>query len=81
MEHMDLEVLYPVPEDYEPPLKHEYTQEEADAFEGTMKPTALFIDAEERAATRRLTYVLVHEPRARPLLAELCKRQSPQNRL
>jgi hypothetical protein len=25
---------YPVPEDYEPPLKHENTQEEVDGFEG-----------------------------------------------
>jgi hypothetical protein len=66
-----------VPEDYETPLIGEWTQEEVDSFKGTMKPTAIFMDAEERARVRALTWTLVNNPDARAMLSELtCRRDA-----
>jgi hypothetical protein len=64
-----------VPGDYETPLRNEWTQEEVDSFKGTMKPTASFIDAEERERVRRLTSTLIHNPNARAMLSELTLRR------
>jgi hypothetical protein len=47
---------YPVPEAFEPPLRNECAKEVVDSFEGTShKLPPLFVDAEEREATRQLT--------------------------
>jgi hypothetical protein len=64
-----------VPDDFKLPTGNEWTQEEVDDFEGTLKPSALFVDAEEREATRRLTWTLANNPDARVLLSELTRRR------
>jgi len=64
-----------VPEDYETPLRNEWTQEEADNFKGAMKPTAIFEDAGEREAVRRLTWTLIHNPDATAMFSELTQRR------
>src|SRR3712207_5914889 len=64
-----------VPEDYKPPLRNEWTQEEVDGFKGTLKPTAIFFDTLEREAVRRLTWTLTKNPGARAMLSELTRRR------
>jgi hypothetical protein len=64
-----------VPEDYEAPLRKAWPQEEVDNFRGTLKPTAIFEDAAEREATRRLTWSLTHLPEAQAMFSELTRRR------
>ena len=66
-----------VPDDYTIPIAGRcYTQEEADRFANSPhKPTALFVDDEEREDTRRLTWVLVHNADARGMLSFLTRRR------
>jgi hypothetical protein len=63
------------PEGYATPLGGEPTREEADAFGGTRKPTALYEDAQERERVRRLVWALACDPEARRLLSELTRRR------
>ncbi len=60
-----------VPDGFATSLNVEATAAEAEDFPGTMKPTALFSDAEEREQTRRLTWALIHDAEARAALGEL----------
>jgi hypothetical protein len=66
-----------VPEDYETPLRSEWTMEEVESrfSKSPHKPCALFEDTEEREATRRLTWALIHNPDARAMLSELTRRR------
>jgi hypothetical protein len=65
-----------VPDDYSMSMLGRcYTFEEVDNYEGTMKPTAIFLDDEEREGTRRLTWTLIHNPDARAMLSELTRRR------
>jgi hypothetical protein len=57
------------------PLRNEWTQEEVDGFKGTLKPTAIFEDAEERNAVCSLTWTLIHNPDARAMLSEITLRR------
>jgi hypothetical protein len=64
-----------VPDNYETPLRDEWTQEEVDNFRGTLKPTAIFQGFGEREATRRLTWSLINNLDARAMLSELTRRR------
>jgi hypothetical protein len=66
-----------VPEDYDTPLKNEWTQEEVSQKFGKSphKPTALFLDIEEREAVRRLTWILIHNLDAKAMLSEITRRR------
>ena len=72
---MELAKCATVPQGYEAPLRSEWTQEEADAFKGTLKPTAIFFEAAEREAVRRLTWTLTNNPGAWAMLSELTRRR------
>jgi hypothetical protein len=66
-----------VHEDYETPLRSEWTREEVERLfsKSPHKPHALFEDAGEREATRRLTWTLAHNSDARAMLSELTRRR------
>jgi len=64
-----------VPDGFAAWPSYEPTEAEAEDFPGTMKPTAYFSDAEERDATRRLTWALIHDADARGMLSELTRRR------
>jgi hypothetical protein len=64
-----------VPDDYETPLRNEWTQEAVDDFRGTLKPTAIFQDAREREDVRRLTWALAHNSNVRAMLSEITRRR------
>jgi hypothetical protein len=64
------------PEDYETPLRGEWTQEEVERFAGSPhQPSALFVDAAEREAVRRLTWTLINNCDAQAMLSELTRRR------
>ncbi len=76
-----LDGLLAIPEDLDAPrgfvtpICDSYTEEEADAFGGTMKPYPLFSDAEEREGVRRLAWALLYDPEARAMFSELTRRR------
>jgi hypothetical protein len=72
---LELAEFSAVPDDFTLPMGAEWTQEEVDDFKGTQKPTALFLDAEERETTRRITWTLANNPDARAVLSELTRRR------
>ena len=65
----------PVPDSFELPMGRAWTETEVDATfgESPHKPFALFLDAEEREATRRLTWTLINNPVAREMLCKITK--------
>jgi hypothetical protein len=64
------------PEDYETPLRSEWTQEEVERFAGSPhQPSALFVDAAEREAVRRLTWTLINNCDVQAMLSELTRRR------
>lgn len=64
-----------VPEDYEPPMHSEWTLEQLESFKCTYKPTAIFKDASEKEAVRRLTYTFVNNSDVRRMFSELTRRR------
>ena len=66
-----------VPEDYKTPLANQWTQEEVEEHfaKSPHMPTAIFLDADEREATRRLTWTLIHNSDVRVMLSEVTRRR------
>jgi hypothetical protein len=66
-----------VPDDYLPKMfRHAYTEEETEVFAGSPhRATAIFTDNKEREDTRRLAWLLIHDPDARELLREITNRR------
>lgn len=64
-----------VPDNFAMSINNDWTQEEVDDFTSPLKPTALFLNTEERESTRRLTWALIHNPKARTILSKITRRR------
>ena len=64
-----------VPETFREPLYHWHELGEINDQLGNRDLGSIFVDAEEREATRRLTWTLIHNRGARVMLSELTRRR------
>jgi hypothetical protein len=64
-----------VPDDYREPGHKWHDLGEINDRLGDAELGSVFVDAEEREATRRLTWTLIHDPDARAMLSELTRRR------
>ena len=64
-----------VPESYKEPGHRWHDLAEVNDRLGRYDLGSIFVDAEEREATRRMTWALIHNPDARVMLGELTRRR------